>query len=233
MFQASHCEDGPVTTDTTSLPTPRNLAGVCPWCGRDSNFSLHNTAELERVNVETEVGSVNQPSYLATVITCMGCRRSTVVITTYDGKGVHWYPAPGAGVLDPAVPHDIASTFDEGMRCLAIGANRAAAVMFRSALHLFVKDKGNDAASGERQLKTALKKMKESGTLHPSLSDWADHLNQLGNEGAHPEDYDEVTAEEAAALGRFVRHLIKHEYEMPAELVRARELGESQQIDRI
>lgn len=39
--------------------------------------------------------------------------------------------------------------------------------------------------------------MKESGDLHKSLWHWADHLNQIGNEGAHPEDYDE--AEEAAA----------------------------------
>lgn len=53
---------------------------------------------------------------------------------------------------------------------------------------------------------------------------WADHLNQLGNEGAHPEDYDEVTAVEAEALGGFVRHLIRHEYEMPAQLLRAQGL---------
>jgi hypothetical protein len=42
----------------------------------------------------------------------------------------------------------------------------------------------------------------------------------LGNEGAHPEDYDDVTAEEAEGLGKFVRHLIRHEYEMPAQLLR-------------
>lgn len=46
--------------------------------------------------------------------------------------------------------------------------------------------------------------MREDGSLHPSLWDWADHLDQLGNEGAHPEDYDEVTSEEATALATFV-----------------------------
>jgi hypothetical protein len=64
--------------------------------------------------------------------------------------------------------------------------------------------------------------MKDDGTLHGSLWDWADHLNQLGNEGAHPEDYDDVTAEQAQELADFVRHLIRHEYEMPAQLERAR-----------
>lgn len=55
---------------------------------------------------------------------------------------------------------------------------------------------------------------------HKSLWEWADHLNQLGNEGAHPEDYDDVTAKEAEGLGKFMRHLIRHEYEMPAQLLR-------------
>jgi len=131
-----------------------------------------------------------------------------------------WWPVPGSGILDPQVNAGVASAYDEGMKCLSMDANRAAAVMFRSALHLFVKDKGSPKAQGERHLKTALKSMKDDGDLHRSLWDWADHLNQLGNEGAHPEDYDDVTPEEATGLGKFVRHLIRHEYEMPAQLLR-------------
>ncbi len=147
-----------------------------------------------------------------------------MVITDQVGNGIHWYPAPGMGILDKQVNKGVAPAYDEGMRCLSIGANRAAAVMFRSALSLFVKDKGNEKAKGERHLKNALKHMKVDGSLHSSLADWADHLNQLGNEGAHPEDYDDVTAKEAAELGDFVRHLIRHEYEMPAQLLRSRGL---------
>lgn len=153
-------------------------------------------------------------------------------MTSNLGTGLHWYPAPGAGVLDPAVPPAVASAYDEGQRCLSIGANRAAAVMFRSTLMLFVKDKGGDRARAERHLKPALKIMRDDGSLHNSLGDWAEHLNQLGNEGAHPEDYDEVTAEEAKDLARFVRHLIQHEYEMPAALLRARGLAVPSSEDR-
>lgn len=145
-------------------------------------------------------------------------------MTDVRGEGVHWWPTPGSGPLDPAVNKGVASAYAEGMQCLGVHANRAAAVMFRSALHLFVKDKGDDKAKEERHLKTALKHMKESGALHPSLSGWADRLNQLGNEGAHPEDYDDVTAEAADGLGKFVRNLIRYEYEMPAQLLRAQGL---------
>jgi hypothetical protein len=153
-----------------------------------------------------------------------GCNRGTAVVTDRFGRGIHWFPAPGMGLLDAQVNKRVASAFDKEMRCLSIGANRAAAVMFRSSLSLFVKDKGNAAAKAERYLKNALKHMKDDNSLHPSLWRWADHLNQLGNEGAHPEDYDDVTAAEAAELGEFVRHLIRYEYEMPAQLLRAQGL---------
>jgi hypothetical protein len=156
----------------------------------------------------------------ADLLTCMGCHDSLIVVSRRDGTPVHWYPAPGAGQLDPEVDPGVSSCYDEGMRCLGIRAHRAAAVMFRSALHCFIKDKGSEKAKAERHLKTALKHMKADKMLHASLMNWAETLSQLGNEGAHPEDYDEVTPDEARALGAFVRQLIKLEYEMDAQLQR-------------
>ncbi|SDU82564.1 DUF4145 domain-containing protein [Jiangella alkaliphila] len=184
-----------------------------------SNFDVQRVAVLTFRNVPG--GSVIDETLQA--MKCQGCQRVTAVVEQ-NRRGIHWYPAPGAANLDKQVNERVASCYDEGMRCLGIGANRAAAVMFRSALSLFVKDKGGPDAKAERHLKPALRHMKEDGSLHSSLAEWADHLNQLGNEGAHPEDYDDVTADEAAKLAEFVRHLIRHEYEMPAQLLRARGL---------
>ena len=211
-----------------TLPTPRDTTGPCPWCGRISNFEHKPHGPLAG---RASAGHGWLATRSLSTLVCSGCKRGTLVVTDQMGEGIHWYPAPGMGILDKQVDRGVASTYDEGMRCLSIGANRAAAVMFRSALHLFVKDKGNAKAQGERFLKPALKHMKESGDLHRSLWDWADHLNQLGNEGAHPEDYDEVTAAEAEALGGFVRHLIRHEYEMPAQLLRAQGLLNDDDVD--
>jgi len=197
-----------VTNDLDPLPTHLSPHGLCPRCGRSSNFV---TATVAQVSAEE----------VAAVLTCAGCTHGVVVVTRGD-VGVHWYPAPGVGTLDPAVDTRLAGAYDEGARCLSIGAPRAAAVMFRSVLSLFVKAKGSTEAKAERHLKAALKIMKEGGSLHPSLWDWADHLNQLGNEGAHPEDYDDVTQAEATELSQFVRHLLTLEYEMPARISRAR-----------
>lgn len=205
-----------------TLPTPGDPCGPCPRCGLVANFDVTSQGVLSTVP-DPQWGARPQ-DHIAT-LACHGCKDSTIVITDHLSQGIHWYPAPGAGQLDPDVNAGVASAYDEGMRCLGIGANRAAAVMFRSSLSLYVRHKGSPAAQSERHLKTALKHMKDDGALHASLWDWADHLNQLGNEGAHPEDYDDVTAEEAKALAAFLRHLIKHEYEMPAELVRARANG--------
>lgn len=172
------------------------------------------------------------PVEVLDVLRCYGCQEGTVIVSggnVLDPIVLHVYPAPGAGVLDSEVDERVASAYDEGMRCLGIGAYRAAAVMFRSALSLYVKDRGSKEAASERHLKSALKLMKADGTLHPSLWDWADHLTQLGNEGAHPEDYEDVTRDGAEGLAMFVRHLIKHEYEMPAELNRARAMSSAGQ----
>jgi hypothetical protein len=200
-----------------TLPTMSDPSGPCPWCNNRSNFRFEGVTNLY-LEYDTE-GALVDSRHMAP-LTCLGCERTCVVIVDKQGRGIHWYPAPGAGHLDPAVDPPVAPCYDEGMRCLGIGANRAAAVMFRSALHLFVKDRGNEKAKEERFLKPALKQMKDDHSLPPSLWNWADHLNQIGNEGAHPEDYDEVTAEEATGLGKFVRHLITLEYELPAQLLR-------------
>ena len=195
-----------------TLPTPSDPTGPCPWCGRVSSFSAGQQVVLSW-------GS-SFPDRSVTALTCQGCNKGTAVVADNLGQCLMWWPVPGAGILDPQVNKGVASAYDEGMRSLAVGAYRAAAVMFRAALALFVKDKGSDKAKTERHLKSALKHMKNDGDLHRSLWDWADHLNQLGNEGAHPEDYDDVTEAEATGLGKFVRHLIRHEYEMPAQLLR-------------
>ncbi len=217
-------DDDPMREENPdTLPTPGDPTGPCPWCGRVSNFEAKQHGSLAGKSSGGFGGHYIETHRVAT-LKCSGCKKATVVVTDQMGEGRHWYPAPGMGTLDKQVDKEVASTYDEGMRCLSIGANRAASVMFRSALHLFIKDKGNEKAMAERFLRPALKHMKESGDLHKSLWDWADHLNQIGNEGAHPEDYDEVTAEEGTVLGEFVRHLIKHEYEMPAQLLRSRGL---------
>jgi hypothetical protein len=135
---------------------------------------------------------------------------------------IHWWPTPGAGVLDPEVPPTIAGAYDEAMRCLAIQAYRATVVMCRGMLAYVVEDQGSDEVRTKKSLAAQLRQMSVDGSLHTSLANWADHVRLLGNVGAHPNELGLVTAEEATELTKLCRQLLTVLYEVPASIDRAR-----------
>lgn len=209
-----------------STPSASSPKGLCTRCGHLAQFKLEQSHNLH--------GKSNDGDYTyenASVLRCMGCGSAVISLsidsvgTSHDlkhGEVFFYYPPMGAGTLDPAVPKKIYSLFDEGHRCLSVGAIRAAVVMFRGALAEFVQDKGSENAQGQKGLFRRLELMSEEGSLHPSLVDWARSIRVLGNEGAHPEKYDPVTRAEAHSIAALARELIKVEYEVPAQVERAR-----------
>lgn len=206
--------------DVDTLPTPGDPTGPCPRCGRTSNFRNAGQLSLRQV----------LPLEMVTSLICAGCEAGTVVVETLetletpetaDWRPLHWWPTPGAGQLDPAVPAAVASTYDEGMRCLAVAALRGAVVMFRGTLDEIASDKGA-SAQAKSSLHDRLATMATAGTLPPSLVEWAKEIRVLGNVGAHPSSLGTVTAEEATGLGQLVRQMIAVLYETPARIERLR-----------
>lgn len=200
-----------------TLPSSKDLAGPCPNCGRISSFTLEAGAFT--------VGK----SHKLFIIGCQGCGNSTAVIEKFRSgpqgvqfEPVHWWPVPGAGQLDQAVPARVAEAYDEGMRCLAVRAPRAAVVMFRSLLSFLVEDKGSDEAKAQRGLKGKLRQMSTDGTLHPSLAQWAETVRDIGNGGAHPDELPEPDLDQANELARLCRSMIEVVYEIDARILRAR-----------
>jgi hypothetical protein len=166
-----------------------------------------------------------------TVLNCLGCDQSTVVIernldpekgeaSRYEG--IHWWPTPGASDLDSEVPEPVGSAFSEGMRALSANCPRAAAVMFRGMLATVVRDKGSDAAKAAPTLYQQLKAMEQDSTLHPSLVEWATEIRLVGNAGAHFDELAPVDRAEAVDLARLCRQLINVVYETPVRIRRAR-----------
>lgn len=167
------------------------------------------------------------PLEQAVQLVCRGCHEGTVVIEMRarpenPWSPVFWWPTPGAGTLDDSIPDNVRKAFDEGVRCLSIQVPNAAAAMLRSALAQIVQDKGSDAARTKRSLKEAVKQMVSDGTLWPTFGDWADHIREIGNAGAHPEIFGEVSQGEADDLQRLVRQLLEILYVQPASIERAR-----------
>jgi hypothetical protein len=133
-------------------------------------------------------------------------------------EGVFWWPAPGAQTLGPNVPPNVATAYDEGVRCLSAGAPNGAVAMFRTAMTWIVQDKGSDEAKAKGDLKDKVKKMVADGGLTATLGSWVDHVRLYGNAGAHPDLFGDVSLDEAKDVARLSETLIGLLYVTPAKI---------------
>jgi hypothetical protein len=230
-------EPNPETPPDSADPT-----GVCPRCGRNSNFKgiappipLKTHPNLR--GAQGEWFPVERVSGLL----CMGCGNGVAVVEELyydDGRhwtqggggtqrwhGVMWWPFPAASGLSEAIPESIRDCFGEGLVCLAARAPRGAAVMFRRTLEAIVRDKGSAAAvkaMEDKNLASGLRVMSNEHTLTPDLAEWAEKLKLEGNAGAHYDPMKNVSQDDADELGKLLGHLLNYLYEVPARIKRAK-----------
>lgn len=225
------------------LPDSTSPYGPCPRCGRLSNFTIKGNAAVTYDGGTMGTGGMEREltyDEQLTVLQCQGCDQNVVVIEeqyvggrrTRDGgtrsgaiewRGVHWWPRPGMRTGNPDVPAAVGEAVAEATRCLAVQTPRAAAVMFRGALGQIVVDRGSAEARKMPNLAHQLKAMADEHSLDETLADWADHLRTLGNAGAHPNELEPVTMDEAHELASLMTALIDYLYVMPAKVRRARQ----------
>ncbi|MCF4121753.1 DUF4145 domain-containing protein [Antribacter sp. KLBMP9083] len=213
------------TPDPDTLPTSADPTGPCPRCGRVSSFSQAGSLPT-RTAFHAVLGD-HVPIERAVMLVCQGCREGSLVIEARDGVDAQfvpllWWPTPGTRALDPAIPAAIGAAVSEGARCLSVLAPHAGVAMLRTALALIVKDKGSEAASNKNTLHAAIKQMVDDGALWESFGDWATHIRQLGNAGAHQEAFGPVSMDEANDLFALVQQLLEFLYVQPERVARAR-----------
>jgi len=95
--------------------------------------------------------------------------------------------------------------------------------MLRGALGQIVVDRGSPEAQKKPNLAGQLKQMADEHSLDETLADWASHVRTLGNAGAHPNELEPVTIDEAHELSRLMAALLDYLYVMPANVRRARQ----------
>lgn len=108
---------------------------------------------------------------------------------------VHNYVALGGRRPLPAPEHlaaDVASAFDEGVRCVAADCFNAAATMFRLALDLVTRpllpaegEPNGPNPKQRRDLGLRLPWLFDHGKLPPDLRDLSHCVREDGNDGAH------------------------------------------------
>lgn len=228
-----------------ALPESSAPYGPCTRCSRTSNFTVVGivpvTYDTSGAYALSATGGTERLfDQQVAILQCQGCRQNVVVIEeqyiggrrkrdggvsggTVQWRGIHWWPSLGMTATDPSVPTNIASAVAEANRCLAASSPRAAAVMFRGALAEIVAARGSAEATAQHSLAAQLKQMAADGALDATLADWADHVRTLGNAGAHPNELEPVTVEEAEDLSRLTSALLEYLYVHPARVQRSRD----------
>ena len=120
-------------------------------------------------------------------------------------------------------PIDISESFEksfvEGVKCLNVGAPFASVVMFRKCLQIIAEDKGAKGGT----LKAKLKSLSSSGTLTSTLDSISTIIREVGNDGAHPNEF-EPSIDDAKDILNFLLLFIDQLYILPekAEKLKAR-----------
>jgi Domain of unknown function (DUF4145) len=115
------------------------------------------------------------------------------------------YPARRG--LSAEIPESLRQEFDEARACFDAKAYKATVVMVRRVLEGTCRE--NDAQGGT--LVRNLQKMREIGLIDGTISEWADALRVLGNEGAHYTER-QVSRDDAEDALAFAEALLDHIY---------------------
>ncbi len=122
------------------------------------------------------------------------------------------------------VPADVASAFNEGATCLAIGCHNAAAAMFRLALDLATKSLLDvdvnlpPSAHERRNLAPRLRWLFDNGVLPTALKSLAIAVKEDGDSGAHDGS---LVSNDAEDLLDFATVLLDRLYVEPNRLAEA------------
>ena len=134
-------------------------------------------------------------------------------------KPLAWVPIVGVGRNYPEVPEHIAQAASEAHACQSIGAHRAAVLLARAVIEATAKAK--QITTG--MLYSKIEKMHEHGLVSELVRDQAHEVRYLGNDMAHGDFVEPVSAEEADEILGLMAEVLHAVFEMPAQLLRRKE----------
>lgn len=201
-------------------------ATICGWCKLPS----HMTAVLKAPRVSRGGfggGCVSDAAY-----TCDNCGRMSVVTwwTSHDPSESYrdgepqaydrarWSPLPAIGKDFPDVPEAIAAAASEVFLCQSVGAFRAACALARAVVEATAKDKDITGAG----ILGKIDELHAKGIIREAVRESAHEIRHLGNEIAHGDFADAITAEEAAENLELMTDLLNEVYQAPARTARVK-----------
>ena len=210
-------------------PCSNEKTSRCARCGATAVINLYvggNVTQTYRLDDQRAVF----------IAECSACRKSTVAVeygvwgepTTQSSRPEWtrtrtetWWPtgAETTPIDESAnVPSEALRFWFEANSCMSVQAYHAAAVMIRNVLSAIANDIGGTDVIAERNLEGKLKKLTGSKPQTNFLLDHMEAIKAIGNAGAHPEDWPEVTEENAETARSVARYLIEVLYEHPQRI---------------
>lgn len=130
-----------------------------------------------------------------------------------------WTPLPGERREYQDVPEPVAGAATEATLCFSVGAFRAVGGLARAVVEAAAKAKGIEA----RTLQDKIQAMADGGLVRPHIKDAADEVRYFGNNMAHGDFADAVTAEEAAEALALMDEVLHDVFQSPARVERVRQ----------
>ena len=209
---------------------------TCGWCSRFANMS--------RIGQVIDVRDVTGAVYFV-LFQCDHCHNgvlghvfindseiqwanSTDELLQSNAAKFHWLPAKGTPRAYDDVPAHIAAAASEAHECESIGAYRAAVQLARSVVEATAKAKGVTAGP----LVEKIDKMHAQGLLREHIREAAHEIRHLGNEMAHGDFIEPVTAEEADETLTLMSEVLAEVFQSPARVERRRRARLARQATR-
>ncbi len=112
------------------------------------------------------------------------------------------------------IPKEIAIDYQEALKCMSFGANRAGCSMFRRALQSSL------LALGADHKLDLIKQIESLNNLPGDIKDWAHQIRIFGNWGAHPDkdNLKEVSEDDVKETHDFISKFLLYMFIMPEKV---------------
>lgn len=196
--------------DVSTLVCP-----VCPHCGAERiAFQL-----LSQVDEPSDTGKASRYYQLWKCGNCglPACSYSCHAMR-FGGNSLDsllgFFPILKEIKAPYGVPEDIANTFRSALRYLKLGRDadyEAACIMARRGIEMAVGDFGGAG----QNLFQKINDLEAKRLIPPAMRDWAHHLREIGNAGAHGE---RISREDAQQAVYFAEMLFTYLYSLPRRM---------------
>ncbi len=180
----------------------------CPHCKTSSKFDIRQQMVVDRNERHS-------------IVSCTICGKHTYLLTDTSNNLKFQYPIAGMSI-DQSIPQEVAEDYIEGMKCLSVGAHKAAVTMFRRSLQTALLQKG--ALRGE--LRNQIDELAGRNTIPSDLKDLAHNIRVTGNDGAHPNLVD-IRPEDAKEIKEFTDHFFDYVYVIPSRVAKMKSRNKS------